>query len=71
MHPDTLYRQTDGEAFSKNFDGTYSMRDSRMASPFKYSYRMLMNTNSFGNEPPTTIEQPAKVKKGCGYEDED
>ena len=42
----------DGIRFSRNEDGTYSMDDSGMANPYKYTYGSLMNNESFSVCPP-------------------
>lgn len=54
--PKYLYRQSDGERFTKNEDGTYSMDSSMMGTPYTYNYETLMSFKIFSSEPPTTIE---------------
>jgi hypothetical protein len=44
----------DGERFSQNKDGTYSMDRSMMAEPYRYTFRRLMDTGEFSVYPPTT-----------------
>jgi hypothetical protein len=47
----------DGERFSRNEDGTYSMDKSMMAKPHRYTFGQLMNTGSFSVYPPNDKEQ--------------
>lgn len=42
-----LIRISDGREFTRNRDGTYSMKDSMMARPYRYSYARLMDTGAF------------------------
>jgi hypothetical protein len=44
---DALFRIDDGVKFSINSDGTYSMCDSGMANPYRYTYGELMSTGCF------------------------
>ena len=44
--PQYLYRD-DNKRFSRNKDGTYSMDDSGMANPYRYTYGRLMETGAF------------------------
>jgi hypothetical protein len=75
-HPQYLYRQHDGTRLTKNPDGTYSMDNSEMFRPHKWTYERLMNDHRcvghFGTEPPTEVEPPKPPKGGgCGrYEDD-
>jgi len=41
-----LYRD-DGERFSRNSDGTYSMDKCDMPHPYKYTYARLMDSGAF------------------------
>lgn len=52
MSCSALWRD-DGERFSRNEDGTYSMDNSMMASKYRYSFGRLMDTGAFSVYPPT------------------
>lgn len=41
----------DGERFSRNEDGTYSMDNSDMDRPYRYSFGRLMDTGAFSVYP--------------------
>lgn len=41
--PKVLIRTDDGERFTRNRDGTYSMERTGMAEPYRYSYDKLMS----------------------------
>lgn len=45
--PEKLERISDGEIFSLNEDGTYSMDSSLMFIKYTYSLEMLMETKAF------------------------
>lgn len=48
----SVWRIDDGEKFSRNQDGTYSMANSSMQDPHKYSFKKLMDTKKFSVYPP-------------------
>ena len=53
-----LWRE-DCEIFSRNADGTFSMDSSMMATPYRYSFRRLMDTGKFYvNKPNVAGETP-------------
>ena len=47
-----LYRD-DGERFTRNEDGTYSMDNCDMPHPYKYTYARLMDSGVFSVKNPT------------------
>lgn len=55
--PDLLYLwRDDGERFSRNDDGTYTMDQNRKWQPtcyYKYTFKQLMDTGVFSVFPPT------------------
>jgi hypothetical protein len=61
LEPDMLYRE-DGEQFSRNEDGSYSMDNSHMVEPYKYSYHTLMETGNFFRTNPKTPLPSSKKK---------
>jgi hypothetical protein len=50
MHPKHLYRD-DGERFTKNDNGFYTMDSSNMAVPYQWSYLTLISTGRFSTSP--------------------
>ena len=51
LEPEALYRD-DGEKFSRNDDGSYSMDNSHMVEPYCYNYKDLLETGKFFRNPP-------------------
>jgi len=49
----------DGEMFSRNDDGTYSMGNSMMAEPYRYTFGVLMDTGAFSVYPPNAKDVAA------------
>ena len=49
-----LWRK-DGQKFSRNEDGTYSMDSSMMATPYTYSFERLMDTGEFSVSRPHSV----------------
>jgi hypothetical protein len=45
--PNHLWRRYDGERFTRNEDGTYSMDSSNASRPLNYDYSKLMGSSSF------------------------
>jgi hypothetical protein len=71
-NPDVLYRQSDGEKFIKNANGSYSMRASLAVQGDHYchewSYGRLMDTKVFSEHPPTNNPKEKQfVCPGCCY----
>lgn len=63
MKPEALYRQ-DGERFSRNHHGYYSLDSSEMKPPYSYSYSDLMESGYFSRQDPTKTDS-TKSKKSA------
>jgi len=62
LEPEELYRE-DGERFSRNVHGYYSLDSSKMQPPYSYSYSDLMETGKFSR---TNSKIKNKTKKKSG-----
>lgn len=65
MTPHTLWRN-DGERFTSNDDGTFSMDSSLMSDPYRWTYDHLMQTGNFSTTKPNHMNDMLKDLRGTG-----